>query len=271
LPDDTVLASDGFFPFPDNVEVAARHGIGAMVQPGGSVKDDLVIETADRLVEAPDADPIAEVEIDETVDIVFLDRRMPEMTGDEVLSELRQLGYDTDVVMLTGVVPDVDIVDMPFDDYVKKPIDTDVLSRKIEVLTNRAEFEEMSRRLYSLASKKASLEATGMNEMNSEEYQQLTERLSAAERIALCCGCVRNELFCRLLADATDRPVTAGPVEATDVGNVLTQAVAVGTLASVEAGRRLVADAFALSTYEPSDSEGWERARERMRELPTDA
>lgn len=117
--------------------------------------------------------------IDGTVDLVFLDRRMPEMSGDEVLSELRQRGHDMAVVMLTGVVPDVDIVDMPFDDYVKKPIDMAVLSRKIEVLTNRARFEEMSRHLYSLASKKASLEATGMNEKNSEEYQQLIDEMDS--------------------------------------------------------------------------------------------
>jgi len=44
-----VLASDAFFPFPDGVEVAARAGVTAVVQPGGSVRDRPVIETADRL------------------------------------------------------------------------------------------------------------------------------------------------------------------------------------------------------------------------------
>jgi phosphoribosylaminoimidazolecarboxamide formyltransferase/IMP cyclohydrolase len=43
-----VLASDAFFPFPDGVEVAARAGVTAVVQPGGSVRDGQVIETADR-------------------------------------------------------------------------------------------------------------------------------------------------------------------------------------------------------------------------------
>ena len=42
-----VLASDGFFPFPDNVEVAATAGITAVIQPGGSVKDPDVIAAAD--------------------------------------------------------------------------------------------------------------------------------------------------------------------------------------------------------------------------------
>ncbi|MCX6623731.1 MAG: bifunctional phosphoribosylaminoimidazolecarboxamide formyltransferase/IMP cyclohydrolase, partial [Acidobacteria bacterium] len=38
-----------FFPFPDGVEEAARHGITAVIQPGGSVRDSEVIEAADRL------------------------------------------------------------------------------------------------------------------------------------------------------------------------------------------------------------------------------
>jgi len=45
----TVLASDAFFPFPDGVEEAAKHGITAVIQPGGSVKDPDVIAAADRL------------------------------------------------------------------------------------------------------------------------------------------------------------------------------------------------------------------------------
>ena len=44
-----VLASDAFFPFADSVEEAARHGVTAMIQPGGSVRDEGVIAAADRL------------------------------------------------------------------------------------------------------------------------------------------------------------------------------------------------------------------------------
>lgn len=44
-----VLASDAFFPFPDNVEAAAIAGVTAIIQPGGSVKDREVIAAADRL------------------------------------------------------------------------------------------------------------------------------------------------------------------------------------------------------------------------------
>jgi len=45
----SVVASDAFFPFPDGVEEAAKHGVTAFIQPGGSVKDADVIAAADRL------------------------------------------------------------------------------------------------------------------------------------------------------------------------------------------------------------------------------
>lgn len=45
----SVLASDAFFPFPDGVEEAATHGITAVIQPGGSVRDEEVIAAANRL------------------------------------------------------------------------------------------------------------------------------------------------------------------------------------------------------------------------------
>jgi phosphoribosylaminoimidazolecarboxamide formyltransferase/IMP cyclohydrolase len=45
----SVLASDAFFPFPDGLETAVEAGARAVVQPGGSARDELVIEAADRL------------------------------------------------------------------------------------------------------------------------------------------------------------------------------------------------------------------------------
>jgi phosphoribosylaminoimidazolecarboxamide formyltransferase / IMP cyclohydrolase len=45
----SVVASDAFFPFPDGLEEAAKHGVTAVIQPGGSVNDSQVIEAADRL------------------------------------------------------------------------------------------------------------------------------------------------------------------------------------------------------------------------------
>jgi phosphoribosylaminoimidazolecarboxamide formyltransferase/IMP cyclohydrolase len=45
----TVIASDAYFPFPDGLEEAAKHGVTAAIQPGGSVRDEDVIAAANRL------------------------------------------------------------------------------------------------------------------------------------------------------------------------------------------------------------------------------
>ena len=42
------LGSDAFFPFPDNIERAAKSGVSVVAQPGGSVRDDLVIACCDK-------------------------------------------------------------------------------------------------------------------------------------------------------------------------------------------------------------------------------
>jgi DNA-binding response OmpR family regulator len=116
-------------------------------------------------------------EMDESVDVVLLDRRMPDMSGHEVLSAMREAGYDARVAMLTAVEPDVDIVEMPFDDYKTKPVTKEDLLTLVEVLLHRAEFDEHSQEFFALASKKAALEATDTT--NTDEYEELIERLES--------------------------------------------------------------------------------------------
>ena len=44
-----VMASDAFFPFPDGIELAHKYGASILIQPGGSINDKKVIESADKL------------------------------------------------------------------------------------------------------------------------------------------------------------------------------------------------------------------------------
>ncbi|MHC5036045.1 MAG: rhamnulokinase [Planctomycetota bacterium] len=87
------------------------------------------------------------------------------------------------------------------------------------------------------------------------------------ESIHLIGGGAKNALLCRFTADATARPVIAGPSEATAVGNVLVQAMAAGRIPSLEALRAVVRNAFKPRVFEPEDSEAWEKPYERFREL----
>lgn len=64
-------------------------------------------------------------------------------------------------------------------------------------------------------------------------------------------GGIKNEMLCRLTADATGKRVVAGPVEATASGNILIQAIASGQVADIAAARKIVADSFEMITYMP--------------------
>ncbi|OLT36718.1 carbohydrate kinase [Actinomadura sp. CNU-125] len=86
------------------------------------------------------------------------------------------------------------------------------------------------------------------------------------EVVHLVGGGSRNELLCRLTADACGLPVVAGPVEATALGNVLVQARAHGSVGSLAEMRELVAATQQLRRYEPSDdTDRWNEAAERLR------
>lgn len=114
---------------------------------------------------------------DDDVDVILLDRRMPAMSGDELLSELTERGVDAQVALVTGVEPDADIVDMPFDDYLTKPVSKSDILALVEVLLVRSTYDECCQRFFSLASKKLALEKAG--NVDSAEYHELVERMTA--------------------------------------------------------------------------------------------
>lgn len=88
-----------------------------------------------------------------------------------------------------------------------------------------------------------------------------------ARRLHVVGGGVRNKIFCQMMASALGHPVEAGPVEATAIGNVISQMVAAGEIASYERGRRLVEMNVDLDRYEPRNWEAWDETVTRMRQL----
>jgi rhamnulokinase len=87
------------------------------------------------------------------------------------------------------------------------------------------------------------------------------------EEIHVVGGGARNERLCRWTAAAAGLPVLAGPEEATLVGNMLGQALALGEITSLEEGREVVRASFAPRVYEPSDPDAWGEAGQRFSEL----
>lgn len=119
--------------------------------------------------------------VDEAVDIVLLDRRMPTLPGDEVLDRVSTMDIDCRVVMVTAVEPDFDIVDMPFEDYLQKPVDRTALVETIERQLSVRQYDdrleeylELSRKLGLLEEQK---QPTELDE--SKDVQQLQNRVAA--------------------------------------------------------------------------------------------
>jgi rhamnulokinase len=104
------------------------------------------------------------------------------------------------------------------------------------------------------------------------KYSLVIERMEAVVghpvgRIHVIGGGARNRLLCQLTADATGRPVLAGPAEATAVGNILVQAMALGLVASLADLRAVVRESFAPEAYEPRQDAAWRAASDRFRNI----
>ncbi len=97
--------------------------------------------------------------VGETVDVVLLDRRMPTVTGDDVLSAIRARDLDCRVVMVTAVEPDIDILGLPFDEYLIKPLSRDQIRRVVSQMLVRSERDETFQELFAIASKMATVES----------------------------------------------------------------------------------------------------------------
>ena len=105
------------------------------------------------------------------------------------------------------------------------------------------------------------------------ETVELLGELSGRELVELHVvgGGARNELLCTWTAQASQRVVLAGPAEATLVGNLVVQAIALGELESLADGRELVRRSFTQRRFDPEPDAAWREARERFARLERDA
>jgi len=117
--------------------------------------------------------------LDDSFDVALLDRRMPGVSGDDVLAEIRDRGIDCRVAMITAVDPDVDILDMAIDDYFVKPVDEHDLRTAVEVLLQRRRYDEKRREFLRFAAKRAAIESADGDHAADPEYRELLDRMEA--------------------------------------------------------------------------------------------
>ena len=80
-------------------------------------------------------------------------------------------------------------------------------------------------------------------------------------------GGIQNKLLNQMAADATGRPVVTGPIEGAAMGNLLTQAMALGDIPDVTGLRRIVRSNVEVETYTPNHTEEWEAAYRKLEAL----
>jgi rhamnulokinase len=103
-------------------------------------------------------------------------------------------------------------------------------------------------------------------------YRRVLERLEGLtgkrlETIHIVGGGSQNALLNQLTADACNRPVVAGPVEATAIGNLLVQALGLGIIGSLAEAREVVKQSFEVRTFTPQRPADWEQPYARFQQL----
>ncbi|WP_435100359.1 response regulator [Halorubrum sp. N11] len=125
-----------------------------------------------------------EIVAEESIDIVVLDRRMPGLSGKDVLQSIRERSDTQQVIMVTAVQPTEELAVIDVDDYLLKPIDRRKLLQAVEASELVLTYEASVTELLSLAARKATLE-TNLDKTELEDnsrYIDLTQRIRELEK-----------------------------------------------------------------------------------------
>ena len=116
-------------------------------------------------------------------DAVLLDRRMPAVSGNEVVVELEERGIETRVAMVTAVDPDFDIIDLGIDDYLVKPVTQQEVLETVSRLVAISEYNRRAQRLTAKKLKRNVLEVekTRAELRESTEFEELTADITQLE------------------------------------------------------------------------------------------
>ena len=139
-------------------------------------------DVADVTVAYGGEEALSVVEEGRPPDVVLLDRHMPGLSGDEVLAELRERELTTRVIMVTAIDPDLGIVEMPFDDYLSKPVDRADLHAAIDQQCQVLAYELLGE-YFGLASTRAVLTTDGSAADDAEEkLAEIESDMQTAEK-----------------------------------------------------------------------------------------
>lgn len=111
-----------------------------------------------------------------------------------------------------------------------------------------------------------------IDESLAMRYRQAALELEACLGRAYPClhmigGGIQSQLLCQMTADACARPVLAGPVEATVLGNITLQLLSTGAIGSLREARQIIKASEGIRTYQPEQAERWQAEYQRWEEI----
>lgn len=121
----------------------------------------------------------------EPIDILLLDRHMPGLSGDEVLEELENRDFDGRIIMVTAIDPGFDVLNMPFDDYLCKPLEREDIRAVVNQQRLILGYETLGE-YFSTESKRAVLRSELPTEKREThpEYQAIEQRTKSLRQRA---------------------------------------------------------------------------------------
>lgn len=114
--------------------------------------------------------------LNDDLDVVLLDRRLPDISGDEVLNKIRDRELDCSVAMVTAVSPNFDVVTMGFDDYLTKPVSRSDLLNLVEDIELRVTVDDPLRESFAVQSMQSTL-VESVLQSNSDSKLAESDRL----------------------------------------------------------------------------------------------
>jgi DNA-binding response OmpR family regulator len=125
---------------------------------------------ADTTIAYSGEEALATVDPSDPPDVVLLDRHMPGMSGDDVLTQLRELDARMRVIMITAIDPQLAILELPFDEYLCKPVERADVRAAVDQQCQVLAYDLLGE-YFRLESKRAVISA----ELSQEQLQEYDE------------------------------------------------------------------------------------------------
>lgn len=159
---------------------------------GGNRPEVVIVEDVDRLaslyedylsgkynVKVANTGEEALTVVSRSTDVILLDRKLPGRSGDEILGELRDIGNDAPVAMVSAVDPGPELFKLDVEEYLEKPVSKEELVNLVEKLLTRESLDDRMRDYLSLVDRKKMLEESdSVDDLHSDkEYNFIAQKL----------------------------------------------------------------------------------------------